>query len=49
MSIRQIKRRCIGLMNRAEVFRTFDLLTGEYTGTWQVWRETRPARGRGKK
>lgn len=46
MSIRKIKRRGIELMNRAEVIRTRDLLTGEYTGTWRVWRETRPGRGR---
>lgn len=47
MSIRQIKRRCIELMNRTEVFRTRDIGTGEYTATWRVWRETRPARSRG--
>jgi hypothetical protein len=52
MSMRKARRRGIRLMNRAEVFPTRDLCTGEYAGTWRVWRETREfrdaARGRCK-
>lgn len=46
MSMRKIRRRGIRLMNRSETFRTYDLATGEYTGTWRRWGETVPARRR---
>lgn len=41
MSIRKIKRRTLGLLNRVEIIRTFSL-SGEYTGTWRVWRDCTP-------
>jgi hypothetical protein len=44
--MRKIRRRGIRLMNRSETFRTYDLVTGEYTGTWRRWGETLPARRR---
>jgi hypothetical protein len=49
MSIRKIKRRTVGLMNREEILQTFSIATGEYAGTWRFWRETRPAPRAGEK
>lgn len=46
MSVRKLKKRAVGLQYRREVFRTYELGTGEYAGTYTVWRETRePAPG----
>jgi hypothetical protein len=40
MNIRKIKRRSAARIraNHEEVFRTFSIGTGEYAGTWRVWR-----------
>lgn len=46
MSMRKMRRRGIRLMNRSETFRTYDLATGKYTGTWYRWGETVPSRRR---
>ncbi len=43
MSQRKAKRRVMRLANRREVFRTYEIGTGEYAGTYAVWNETRPA------
>lgn len=44
MSIRRNKHRIVRLMNRAEVFRTYYLGTGEWTGeVWSRWNYTRLA------
>lgn len=41
MSLRKIRRRSLRLQYRGEVFQTFDLLTGEYAGTYFAWNPTR--------
>lgn len=48
MSARKLKKRSALLQYRREVFRTYELGTGRYAGTYAIWNETRErARGLG--
>ncbi len=44
--MRKHKNRRVEQQDRAEVFDTFDLGTGEYAGTYYCWRSTRPRKTR---